>query len=148
MESRPTWRCPKCGLNQFYSPRCRRCKKIFLDAVSMAALPVEEERKPGPYNLGIRIREIRKMRGLTQRELSAKMNCPRSYISKLEGSRSTPTIKQIERIANALTVPVASLIEVDEILAWGQIAFLGMKENARIGLLTWCENQLARKMIS
>jgi transcriptional regulator with XRE-family HTH domain len=61
-------------------------------------------------NLGVRIREIRKERGMTQRVLACRMNVPRTYISKVEMSRVVPALPTLERIAAGLDVSLTDLL--------------------------------------
>ena len=52
-------------------------------------------------NLGMRVRDFRKERGLTQRILASRMNVPRTYISKVEMGRVVPTLVTLGRVAAA-----------------------------------------------
>jgi transcriptional regulator with XRE-family HTH domain len=61
-------------------------------------------------NLGVRVRDFRKERGLTQRVLACRMNVPRTYISKVEMGRVVPTLATLWRVAAALEVTVADLL--------------------------------------
>ncbi len=64
-------------------------------------------------NFGQRLRELRKTRGLTQRELAAKAGVSYAYISKLEtGSLSPPRQKVIQSLARAFGAADA---ETDEL---------------------------------
>ena len=63
----------------------------------------------------MRVREVRKMRGLSQEALSHRMKVPRSYISKVEMNRTVPTIATLYRIGKALEIKVYELLYDD---AW------------------------------
>jgi len=53
---------------------------------------------------GVRLRELRKQAGLTQRELADRVNVDFSYISKIEsGAAPPPSEKVILQLAEALT---------------------------------------------
>ncbi|WP_161575403.1 helix-turn-helix domain-containing protein [Beggiatoa leptomitoformis] len=59
--------------------------------------------------IGSRIREARKSKGLTQKELADALSCQQSYISNLEKGESEGTPSQLYEIARILDVSVASL---------------------------------------
>ena len=59
--------------------------------------------------LGTRVREVRRMYGLTQNALARRMDVPRTYISKVEMCRIVPTIATMYRIAGALGIEVEHL---------------------------------------
>ena len=56
------------------------------------------------------VREIRRARHLSQRQLAARMQVPRTYISKIENGKAIPTLGSLERLANALEVDVCQLV--------------------------------------
>lgn len=57
------------------------------------------------------VRQIRKQAGLTQSALAQRVRCERSFISKIENGKANPTQTVLERIAQALEVPVTQLFE-------------------------------------
>lgn len=61
-------------------------------------------------NVGRRIAELRKERGLTQEEFSVQLGTSFQWISQLEGGRNI-TLHSLARIANALRVPLEQLLE-------------------------------------
>ena len=61
-----------------------------------------------------RLVKIRRMRGLTQEELSRRTRLSRPYISQLERGRSAPTVGTLESLARALGVSAASLLDEDD----------------------------------
>lgn len=61
--------------------------------------------------LGARIKEIRKLRGLTQEQLAEKVDLATRYISLIEVGRSSPSLETIENIARALQVEIRDLFE-------------------------------------
>jgi transcriptional regulator with XRE-family HTH domain len=81
-----------------------------LDEVVVRSKPVANEGSDAVKNLGVRIREIRKERGMTQRVLACRMNVPRTYISKVETGRVVPALGTLERIAAGLDVIVTYLL--------------------------------------
>ena len=56
------------------------------------------------------VRDIRNSRNLSQRQLAARMNVPRTYISKIENGKAMPTLSSLERLASALEVDICVLL--------------------------------------
>jgi len=56
------------------------------------------------------VREIRRSRHLSQRQLAGRMQVPRTYISKIENGKAIPTLGSLERLAEALEVEVGQLV--------------------------------------
>jgi transcriptional regulator with XRE-family HTH domain len=62
--------------------------------------------------IGQLIRRLREAKGLTQAELAKEARVTRPYITMLEnGVRTTPSLPMLQRLAKALGVPVAALLE-------------------------------------
>ena len=57
-----------------------------------------------------KLREIRKLKGLTQVKLSEVSKINRVCIAKYETGKSTPTLESAEKLAKALGVKVDDLI--------------------------------------
>jgi transcriptional regulator with XRE-family HTH domain len=71
------------------------------------------------------IRSLRLGHGLSQRQLALRMGVPRTYVSKIENEKATPTLSSLARLAEALTVSVPELLracapsrqnEIDELM--------------------------------
>ena len=56
------------------------------------------------------VREIRRARHLSQRQLAGRMQVPRTYISKIENGKAIPTLGSLNRLATALEVDVCQLV--------------------------------------
>ena len=56
------------------------------------------------------MREIRRARHLSQRQLAGRMQVPRTYISKIENGKAIPTLGSLERLAQALDVDMCQLV--------------------------------------
>lgn len=56
------------------------------------------------------VREIRRARHLSQRQLASRMQVPRTYISKIENGKAMPTLSSLDRLARALKVDIAALL--------------------------------------
>jgi transcriptional regulator with XRE-family HTH domain len=61
--------------------------------------------------LGERIRELRKFKGLTQEQFAELIEVEQKHVSRLELGKSFPTIERLEKIANALNVPLRELFD-------------------------------------
>jgi len=132
-ESRDVLSCPHCGLVQFRTrnSRCRRCQWQLDDQFEYPVCPV-----PIPVNstivdrlemakiVGRRVRELRRMQSLSQRELAHRLNVPRTYVSKAETCKVLPTIGTLSRLAAALSVQVHRLILSRETVESSQDPFL------------------------
>ena len=65
-----------------------------------------------PYQqLGKRVREIRKRRGLTQAQLAEIVGLSDNFISMIERGTGHPTLEVVGRIANVLEVDLPELFE-------------------------------------
>ncbi len=60
--------------------------------------------------VALAIRTLRHRAGLSQRQLALRMNVPRTYVSKIENDKATPTLSSLERLARALEVAVPDLL--------------------------------------
>ena len=68
----------------------------------------------GHLNLASSIRSLRLRNGLSQRQLATRMSVPRTYVSKIENEKATPTLSSLERLARALEVSVPELLSGSE----------------------------------
>jgi len=64
---------------------------------------------------GNKIREFREERGLTLNELSKKAGLSISYLSEIERGSKKPSLKTIDKIAKALNVNKAQILETDQL---------------------------------
>jgi len=69
--------------------------------------------------LGARIKELRKYRGLSQEQLSEKVDIDPKYVSFIECGRSSPSLETMESIARALEVEIKDLFEFAHLQAGG-----------------------------
>ena len=96
---------------------CRRCHgSLDEDEPEMVAVAPMPQMMPangngrGHLNLAAAIRSLRLRNGLSQRQLAARMSVPRTYVSKIENEKATPTLSSLERLARALEVGVPDLL--------------------------------------
>ena len=61
--------------------------------------------------LGMRVRYLRKQKGMSQLELSLDSGVNKNYISDLERGDRNPTLIVLERIANSLDVTLEELFK-------------------------------------
>ena len=64
---------------------------------------------------GNKIRELREERGLTLNELSKKAGLSISYLSEIERGSKKPSLKTIDKIAKALNVNKAQILETEQL---------------------------------
>ncbi len=62
-------------------------------------------------SLGLRLKTLRKSSGLTQQNLAEKVGVSRIYIQALESNRRLPSMKLLQKLAHALGVEVADIVE-------------------------------------
>ena len=119
VETREVVRCDFCSLVQYRTTNslCRKCRRPLDVEEPVAALPqlvpspvvVQSTAEAGLQVAG-QVREIRKARHLSQRQLAGRMQVPRTYISKIENGKAIPTLGSLERLAAALQVDVCQLV--------------------------------------
>ncbi len=61
---------------------------------------------------GKRVKEIRTLRGLSQEQLAHLANVHRTYIGMIERAEKNITLINIEKIANALNIPINELLNL------------------------------------
>lgn len=65
-----------------------------------------------PKRIGRMLKALREAKGFSQVELAARAKVERTYIVKLEsGDKKNPSLAILQRLARALGVPVAELLE-------------------------------------
>ena len=95
---------------------CRKCHRPLdiEEPIHLAPQLVASPSVPSSAEAGLQVagqvREIRKARHLSQRQLAGRMMVPRTYISKIENGKAIPTLGSLERLANALEVDVCQLV--------------------------------------
>ena len=125
VDSREVVRCDRCLLVQFRTTNnlCRRCHlsldqeepEIVTSAIMPEVLPMNGSGNGhGHLNLAHSIRSLRLRNGLSQRQLALRMSVPRTYVSKIENEKATPTLSSLERLARALEVNVPDLLSGGE----------------------------------
>jgi transcriptional regulator with XRE-family HTH domain len=123
VDSREVVRCDHCLLVQFRTSNdlCRRCRaSLDEEEPEVVLAPPPPQMMPtngngrGHLNLASSIRSLRLRNGLSQRQLATRMSVPRTYVSKIENEKATPTLSSLERLARALEVTVPDLLSGGE----------------------------------
>ncbi len=118
VENREVVRCDDCHLVQFKTVNnlCRRChasldedepEPILAPVMPVAAV---ESTSRSDVQVAKAIRNLRQRSGLSQRQLAIRMGVPRTYVSKIENEKATPTLSSLARLADALEVTVPDLL--------------------------------------
>jgi transcriptional regulator with XRE-family HTH domain len=118
VDSREVVRCDRCLLVQFrtMSGNCRKCRTALDEEPEPEPTPIVvpppaiSEPRTGHLQVATAIRALRQRSGLSQRQLALRMKVPRTYVSKIENEKATPTLSSLERLANALEVTVPELL--------------------------------------
>ena len=135
VDSREVVRCDQCHLVQFKTANnlCRKCRTslddddepepIFAPSLQIAAPAASNHCE---VRVAQAIRSLRLRGGLSQRQLALRMGVPRTYVSKIENEKATPTLSSLNRLAMALEVSIPDLLracgpsrddEINELLA-------------------------------
>ena len=118
VETREVVRCDYCSLIQYRTANslCRKCHKA-LDveepphpALQLVPNPAFSPSEEAGLQVAGQVRDIRKARHLSQRQLAGRMQVPRTYISKIENGKAIPTLGSLERLAAALDVDISQLV--------------------------------------
>jgi transcriptional regulator with XRE-family HTH domain len=113
-------RCITCGMVQFRTRtgNCRRCLRLLPPKVEFLIPPPEPQEGPDDdrqlfekwpnremvEKIGQRIRQLRESRGMTQSQLQARSRVSRSYLSRIESAKMTPSLGTLEKLSEALDV--------------------------------------------
>jgi len=117
-ETREVVRCDSCSLVQYRTTNsmCRKCRKP-LDieepahpTLQLVPHPSAQPSAEAGLQVAGQVRDIRKARHLSQRQLAGRMQVPRTYISKIENGKAIPTLGSLERLAAALEVDISQLV--------------------------------------
>ena len=118
VETREVVRCDFCSLVQYRTSNslCRKCRKP-LDVeepphtvLQLVPNPTVVPSAEAGLQVAGQVRDIRKARHLSQRQLAGRMQVPRTYISKIENGKAIPTLGSLARLAAALEVDISQLV--------------------------------------
>ena len=71
-----------------------------------------KEEKECLLNLGSKIREIRRAKGMVQQQLAALCNSEKASLSRIESGKTNATVITLQKIAAVLEVPISDLLVV------------------------------------
>lgn len=113
VEERQALRCPWCNLTQFVTVKCRRCRMRLVLPEALAIEPEADQAAPAAVieNFGARLAALRRDRKISQKRAAAAMGVARTYFSKLETQGCIPTVGNVIRIAAAVGVSIADLLD-------------------------------------
>ena len=60
--------------------------------------------------MAMRLKTLRKARGMSQEALAERAGISRTYLARLETARQDPTLSTLEKLAKALKVPIEKLL--------------------------------------
>jgi transcriptional regulator with XRE-family HTH domain len=105
-------------------------------------------------SLGLRIKTLRKAKSLTQQQLADLVDVSRIYIQALESNRRLPSMKLLRRLAGALEVRVADIVQNEDVDGSGRLQLEEVLENTedveiwyRSRKLSNREIQLVQKLV-
>jgi len=118
VDSREVVRCDNCTLVQFRTTNnlCRKCRQSLDPEEPEPVVVVPQPTVSVPssshsqLHIAQAIRALRQRSGLSQRQLALRMQVPRTYVSKIENEKATPTLSSLERLAKALEVTLPDLL--------------------------------------
>jgi transcriptional regulator with XRE-family HTH domain len=118
VDARDVVRCDHCHLVQFKTVNnlCRKCRtSLDEDEPEPILTPSMPAERPGTASrsdvqVASAIRSLRLRSNLSQRQLALRMGVPRTYVSKIENEKATPTLSSLARLAKALEVSVPDLL--------------------------------------
>ncbi len=74
---------------------------------------MNNERKKISYDVGIRIRELRKERYMSQETLAFNSDIHPAYLGKIERGEKCPTIDTLDKICVGLKIPISELLDIE-----------------------------------
>jgi putative transcriptional regulator len=63
--------------------------------------------------IGLRIKQLRMDKGMSQQELAAELDYEKSNMSRLESGTINPTIATLYRVAKALNITLSELLDIE-----------------------------------
>jgi len=126
MSERETVRCSCCGLNQYKreSQKCGRCKASYAPKIEQDGSPANPPSVSGESSIADHaglpviarnVKYFRQASGMSQRDLGRRCGRVRTFLSKVERGRHTPTVKTLQNLARNLGVTPGDLLNEREI---------------------------------
>lgn len=67
--------------------------------------------------IGLRIKELRKSKGLSQEELAEKAETSQNYLSRIECGKENPTLDMLIKLSHALEVEMWEMFDFGHVLS-------------------------------
>lgn len=87
--------------------------------------PPKPEREPGLAELGARLKAVRELNGLSQRELARRAGVTNSNISLIEQGQVSPSIQSLARLLDAIPLSLSQFFALDPSAPEGGIVRAG-----------------------
>ena len=116
-DGRETVTCESCGRAQFNKGQkeCVACRQTLVISLEPLLPDSNQKNKPWAGTAGkraaVRLRELRQLLGISQRDLADAAGCARTLITKYENGRVTLTIQSFYRFAGACNVSLTELFD-------------------------------------
>lgn len=90
---------------------------VLLDEDGNLELSIEKDETElkHSYTIGQNIKNIRKSKGFSMDKIKEITGLSKSTISDLENDKSSPTVETLEKIANALEVPIETFFRLNQL---------------------------------
>ena len=80
--------------------------------------------KETEFDVGVRLREVRDSKALTQRGLAERAGVPHGQISMIEGNHSSPSVASLRKILNGIPMTMAEFFQPEASSNWvNQVVF-------------------------
>jgi transcriptional regulator with XRE-family HTH domain len=93
-----------------------RTVRIILDRTYMQRTQTNKKDtvEPGRANVGTRLRALRTAHGLSVNELAVRAGVSVGTVSQVERNKANPSVRILEKLRHALSVPLSTLLEGDD----------------------------------
>lgn len=82
----------------------------------MSKKPIKSKKVESPeYDLGERLRYLREIRNMTQKQLAALADISQATIAHIEKSTKDPSVETLRKISEALDIHVATLFSTNDV---------------------------------
>ncbi|MDT2023165.1 cupin domain-containing protein [Methylocella sp. CPCC 101449] len=104
----------KSGISRKQAARAGRTEAAEVDHHAGVPNEAADASAAVQFSIGSRLRSIRKMKGLTLDVLADQIGLTKGYLSKVETGQKVPPIATLARVAHALQIDVATLLQSEK----------------------------------